>query len=368
MRLILKSIVLFYCMALPVQAIEENPFMAQVAVESQESESRQKAIITALKQVLIKNSQHKNILKRPAIKKALRKSQDYMQQYYYATEPAMTAEGAPQKYIYVSFDPSAIKNLIEHDGQKVKPPIKITDIMTWFVVIEADQEPYLLGMDDQLLQQFQQSAAPFYLNLLLPLLDLEDQTNISSQAILNLNPRIILNASIRYQAPLNLAIKYQITPELFSIDATILDQYKKHWHYEDKDQATVFKKLNQSIRDYFSKQPSPKNETLNSGVYKIKIDNVKDINAYLRLQNYFSSAPQIAHFKIKEMTGTQVNIEAQLKKDLHDLFAQADFNHYFYIQEKGENNRETSLILKDEIIEDIPDSELVPVILDSNHE
>ncbi len=176
----------------------KNLYEARVSVQSQDREERISAIRSGLGQVLIRISGRADILQvadYPSIRTAIENPTRYAQQFrYLKSEQANTP-----LILWVRFDEQAINKLLQSNHLPVWGSTRPA-MLVWLVVDDRGHRE-LIGNNtahvarDALLQQARQRGVP----LRLPLLDLNDRTNIRTSEVWGNFETNILRASERYQ-------------------------------------------------------------------------------------------------------------------------------------------------------------------------
>ena len=182
-------------------------YAAQVAVANQDQNERQRGFQLALEQVLVKVSGERALVKRPSIAQALAQPERYVAQFRYRTEIAPAAAlGAPPErtlVLWTEFDGPAIDTLLREAGLPVWSRVR-PSVLLWFAVERANG-PVVLGADNagdlaKVLKVLRETATQRGLPLILPLLDLEDQSRLSESDLWGGFEEDILKASERYQS------------------------------------------------------------------------------------------------------------------------------------------------------------------------
>lgn len=166
---------------------------ATVPVADRTTAARDAAVKQALTEVLIRLSGDATAPTQPAGKAVLAEPSRYLQQYQY--------EGAETSGLYfrASFDAAALEAALQKRGVTLwgreRPAL-----LAWLAVDDG-QRRYLLGAEDSdaLLAEVQAAARRKGLTLVLPLLDLEDQSKLSFTDIHDVALERALAASARYQ-------------------------------------------------------------------------------------------------------------------------------------------------------------------------
>jgi len=166
---------------------------ATVPIADRMPATKEAAVKQALSEVLIRLSGDAGALNQPANKAILAKPNQYLQQYQYESG----AEGG--LYFRAGFDAVALEAALQQRGVTLwgrdRPPV-----LVWLAVDDG-QRRYLLGAEDadRVLAEVQAAAHRQGLTLILPLLDLEDQSKVTFTQVHDVALEQLLPASERYQ-------------------------------------------------------------------------------------------------------------------------------------------------------------------------
>ena len=170
---------------------------ATVPIADRTTVARDAAVKQALTEVLIRLSGDAAAPTQPAGKAILAKPDRYLQQYQY--EGGAGGNGAGGLYFRAGFDAAALEAAMQERGVTLwgreRPPL-----LVWLAVDDG-QRRYLLGAEDSdaVLVEVQAAARRQGLALILPLLDLEDQSKVTYTDVSDVALERVLPASERYQ-------------------------------------------------------------------------------------------------------------------------------------------------------------------------
>jgi hypothetical protein len=174
--------------------VVEGLHAATIPVANQSAESLAKAAREALSEVLVKVSGSSEVLRNPAVVKALGNARNQVQQYAYLRNKAPGGGQAVQ----FDFDPGYIKNLVLQAGAPFWTANR-PEVLAW-VVVEDAQGKHFVSPDSapeqaQLLaDEFSRRGVP----LQFPVFDLVDTTAMSPDDAWRLDAATVQAASARY--------------------------------------------------------------------------------------------------------------------------------------------------------------------------
>ncbi len=202
---------IFLCVSIMLSAnlsaaVVEGLYKSEVAVSGQGKSERQTAMQAAIQQVFAKVSGQPNIASIESIKRVIDNSSLYVQQYGYrklkggelAEHRANGSTG--NQIVWFRFDERAINKVLRENNLPVWGKTRPTTLV--WLAIEQDGGRYILGSDtlDDMRLSLKREASRRGLAILIPLLDLEDQTALPFADLWGDFQDSILQASSRYQA------------------------------------------------------------------------------------------------------------------------------------------------------------------------
>lgn len=194
--------------ALSVQAVEvAGLYRVELPVASQSASERQRASAQGLERVIQRISGDTVAFNEPAVKAALKTPQRYLREFSYITGER------EQQYLRLQFDKSQLNRLLRQAKQPIWGENR-PSLMTW-VAVEGAGERHLINSDESTLwqQAVKQAGQNSGVPVLLPLMDLEDERNISVSDVWGLFRDKLEQASLRYRAEAVLAGRlYQSSP------------------------------------------------------------------------------------------------------------------------------------------------------------
>ena len=209
---------LLLLLANSLQAAEvEALYEAEVPVKGQGAEQRRAAIREAFSKVLIKVSGSREIINDKALHQTRRKAAQYVQQYRYrivehpfvneaeaAAKPAKSeppgVTTGPQQLLWVNFDATAVNHLLRDKGFPVWGAVR-PSVVIWLsqerqgqrLMLQPEMMPTAVAAIDE-------RAGQRGLSIVLPMMDMEDHTNLPVNALWDGFSTVIQQASTRYEA------------------------------------------------------------------------------------------------------------------------------------------------------------------------
>lgn len=345
----LKQIALYSLTLLTLPLISWQPSVAlqvsglysqQIPVTNDGEAERDRAFGEALAAVVVKVSGDPRWLENPAIERAIAQAQNYVEATTYISESiqlpledntaaADTDEEqfytAEQRIISVNFAAALIDELLADAGIPVWDGNR-PSVLVWMVLQNSagDREFLTADSNPEIVKVMQDFAAARGLPIIFPVLDFEDRRTLSENIAWNLDEAAIASASERYGADSILAGRLHFTAsgELvglwqfqFQDDADVFDGF------DSELQSYLYDPLNRittQLAGYFAILP----ESIGGETIRLRIDGIKNLNAYSSLLNYVENLGLVATVTTAEVDGERIELQLSLVGDTRQLYEQ----------------------------------------------
>jgi len=224
-RFILPTVLLLVTWSSTVPAAEvAGLYQAEVTVSGQQREERRVALRVALEQVLVKVTGRRDVMVDAALTEAAKNPARYIQQYRYRT----ARDGVPHgrsEMLWVQFDRGAINRLLREAELPIWGRAR-PSVVVWLAV-ERRGRRSLVGSDDAgvLRSTVEARAADRGLPLIVPLLDLEDQSRLRVSDVWGGFDDPVLAASRRYHGDAVLVARaFQVLRGLWEVRWSLLGE------------------------------------------------------------------------------------------------------------------------------------------------
>jgi hypothetical protein len=345
----LKQIVRYSLMLLTLPLISWQPSLAlqvsglysqQIPVTNDGEAERNRAFKEALAAVVVKVSGDPRWLENPAIERAIAQAQNYVEATSYISESIQlplednTASAdtdeeqfytAEQRIISVNFAAALIDELLEDadipvwDGNR-------PSVLVWMVLQSSagDREFLTADSNPEIVKVMQDFAAARGLPIIFPVLDFEDRRTLTENVVWNLDEAAISIASERYGADSILAGRLHFTAS---------DELVGLWQFQFQEEADVFdgfdselqsylydplNRITTRLAGYFAILP----ESIDGGSVRLRIDGIKNLNAYSSLLSYVENLGLVATVTTAEVDGERIELQLNLVGDTRQLYEQ----------------------------------------------
>lgn len=299
-------IIIFIFMLLPVglaqAVIVNNLNTADVPVANQSKAALAKALPQALSEVLVKISGNPGVMTLPSIQNALPNINQYVQSFSYQEKTEINNN--KQWYAHIIFDRKGLRKILQKASQPIwgaNRPL----ILVWLTIDDQQGERVLSsGTKNELSQALQKIAAARGLPILLPAMDLQDQSYINSNTSFIFDQQKLAQAAQRYGVKMVLAGK--LTPNATGgLQSQWLlfqsDQQPFQWRSPAQNEiAAVSKAVNDAANTLANQFAMVAGGSLQSTVL-LEVMGVNDIDGYAKVVSYLRHLTPVTQVSISAM-------------------------------------------------------------------
>ncbi len=297
-------------------------YSAEVPIEDASPEARKGSVRQAFEKVLIKASGHRNLKGRSGMKSLLKHAEDYVQQFRYRNEAAEKEGEVGKRWMWVAFEKSAIQKALGKLGlsawDKGRP-----EVLLWLAQDNGGKRALLNPEKDvELVQALQAAAAQRGLPLLLPIMDLEDQSALRVSDVWTVDRDSVEKASARYGEQLLLAARLRKSGNKWKAKWTLFlpDRQQEFNAAASSMEEAVRYGINKTM-DWLADQYVPSSDSGGSELVTLRFLNIASLREYSRLMQMLESLDVISDFAIQESSGDQLLIKAKVRGG-RDILAQ----------------------------------------------
>ncbi len=343
------SCLLLFAFLLPSVGVHAagNLYAVEVPVADGSPDARKAAIQEAFELVLVKASGHRELKGRAGMNKLLENAGDHVQQFRYRTRPAEDGAGE-QRWLWVAFEKGTVEKALRKLGlsawEQGRP-----EVLVWLAREQqgrrslADPE-----RDAALLQTLREAASRRGLPLLLPLMDLQDQSSLRVSAVWTADRQALENASSRYDAQAVLAGRLRQNAGRWVGKWTLfLADSEKHFDSSGADEAGAASAGLDKVMDWLASRYVPAVDTELAGLVRVRFLNVKTLKDYSSIMTLLESLDALTGIAVQAATGDQLLVQAHVRGGA-DILAQrlsleVDLTPVASIPDEGEEARHPEL-------------------------
>jgi hypothetical protein len=294
----------------------EGLYDAEVEVPSQGTEHRDAGIRAAMAGVLVKLTGDRDIAERPEAQSLLGQAGRYVQQYRYRANPAAAAmpPGAAL-LLWVAFDAAALNRFVQDSGLPVWGRSR-PYVIVWIAIEESGQR-YLAdpGTQPQIVQTVEQAAARRGLPVVLPLMDLEDQSRIQVAEVWGNFGDPITRASARYRA--NDILVGRVYPE--SGSGKWMGRWSlyeggqaQHWETRADGLLTALTAGVDGAADSIAQRYA---QVLTTGAEQVRltVEGISTVAQYAKVLRYLESVESVSRVAVAGLENQQMAFYLQLR-------------------------------------------------------
>ena len=305
---------LIYFLALisqPVHAVKVSGlYQATISVSDESVSKRRIALKQALGKVLVKVTGDRNIKKSMSASLLFERSERFVQQYRYHQATNKWGQKKGTSELWVQFDKNTLNEALKTYGVTIWGKER-PSILVW-IVYQKDESRFFVNLEEssEYLNILENRAAARGVRLLFPLLDLQDNSQISVTDVWGDFTDPILKASKRYQSDAVLTGKFiQILPTLWQSKWSVyFDEQMINWTSQS-DIADIV--LEEGIDELVDKLVS---YYVNTGekiteVIELLVNDIDSLDKYAQTFSYLKSLQSVSATNVKRVSSTYVVFE-----------------------------------------------------------
>lgn len=297
------------CASSLVQAVEvAGLYRVDLPVASQQQNERKRASSAGLKRVIQRITGDTAAFNEAQVQQALQRPERYLRQYSYYQATNSTAN--ERQHLRLLFDETLVNRLL----RQVKQPIwgdNRPGLMMW-VAVEGRGDRHLISAGENSPWQtaVEQAGQDSGIPILLPLMDLEDESNISVMDVWGLFRNKLEQASVRYRSEAVLAGRlYQTTS----------DQWAGRWLLLLGDEAISFVTPGTAIQNSASealaqvasimaKRYAIDTSVLGATHIKLAVEGIKNLQDYARVTAYLKAFAMVDDVAVSHVEGERLTL------------------------------------------------------------
>lgn len=321
-------------------------YASEVDVASQGLEDRNGAIRSALSEVLVRITGRRDIRSELAVKELIKNGPRYVRQYSYREEKRAEDESIDvpaQRKLRVKFDSFALNEALVANGIAVWPEDR-PSILAW-VAVESGKKRYLVEPEGQpeLTALFQKAAEKRGLPLLLPLMDLVDQSAISFSDIWGNFDDRIGRASTRYGADAILTGRLlKKTASRWTVEWTLYQQNGDdlHWSGKGGSEPEALAQGIDAVFDLLAEKQVIGAALVELEQHELRVSGIKELADFSWLAKQIKEISLVEEIEWSELSDDSVLFHLTTKGDDEALRHALDsIDHLFFVTSKEDDEK-----------------------------
>lgn len=289
----------------PARAVEVQGLYSQAVPVTDEGAQSQKGDMSrALARVLVKVSGRQKVLSNPAIQKALREPENYVQQFGFRSGSGLDR----QQYFQADFNEEAINNLLRSAGLAIWGANRSPTII--WLALDNGSGRSIVSSSGNLAAAFAGGFQDRGVPVLFPMLDVEDASVITAADLWGGFNDVVSKASRRYGTESILTGRLTRNGELYNGRLTLLfrDSVARTSEVSGLDGAGVAglaaNLVGATLSDHYAIDASQ-----NSGNLVLLVENITNLEAYAALGSYLEQLTAIRDVSVRKVRGNTVELE-----------------------------------------------------------
>jgi|GEM_PF-655705 hypothetical protein len=294
-------------------------YQSQSVVTDQQTQEQQRVSPDILRQVLLKVVGDRAALAAANLTPILSNVNSFIQrtEYRRLLETPDNSTQSDKLALALTFDESAVNQALTNNGLPIWSKSR-PDVLVW-LAIKDGQTSRILAADDENVynKTLEQAAAQRGLPILLPIMDLHDQSQLNVDDLWTGLVPPIEQATQRYGAKTILLARVTVLAnEIVQIDwQSIINGATEQWQSKGEIKST----LQAGIDEFTDRLSRDFTQVVTSqdqnGTTAVEISNVRDYADYSRTMSYFRSLQYVSDLQMVSLENEKLVITLQIKGD-----------------------------------------------------
>lgn len=309
------------CFSLTVNAIEVNDlYQTKIEVEDQSYDSRKLAYQLALKEVFIRVTGNPQIEQISTIKKAIQRPVSYLNRYQYETLQ-------DKLLLQVQFNETAVNKLIKQNNQTIWG--KRRPLLLWWIVVDNQGHKHIVADGDaQPNTLIQLQSKKRGLPLLFPLMDFDDQTQLTLTDLWGRFQAPVLQASQRYNPDSVVMVRVfkqdneqeSVLANQWIAQLTLMEQGEPVTHvFKAEEQIELWSEMVDWLADYMAEKYSIRANSVSAEFLSLTVNNVNDAITAIKIQEFLDSISAVEKSQIQSVNPNGVSFKLKLLGEALDV-------------------------------------------------
>lgn len=297
-------------------------YSAEVAVAGQSAEQRSDGIRRAFAQMLVKVTGNRNVAQRPELQQDIGQAQRYVQQFRYRFGAGQSADdGASDRLLSVQFDAGAVQRLLRERRLPVWGENRPSGLVWLGIESRGQRRVMRPELDDKLLAAMGTAAARRGIPLLIPLMDLEDQSRVRVADLWGDFEQNIRFASERYSPDLIVTGRLnRLSDRLWRVDWRLYHGDRiSSWRDEGADPARLADEGVQHVTDLLAERYAPVGGEANLSRVRLRVSGVTGLAQYAAVAGFLQSQSSVERADMVSVDPEAVTYELRVRGGIQVL-------------------------------------------------
>jgi len=301
------SLIFVFAASIASAAEVTDLYKAQAPIESQNEQDRKRLAPDLLKQIVVKVVGDRRAVEQADISALVTDAERYIDQYYYqqvAVTDSDSDMSQQQLILTLDFNANGINTALQRIGLPVWDKIRPESLLWVAIDYQGKQQLITERDEDSLILQIEQAAKKRGIPLLMPLLDLEDQSQLSLNDISTGNTTVVQQTSERYGASIVVTARVVGNAEATEISwQAILGDDIERWSSQGNVQTAIQQGVDE-LADRLGRRLNMPISSAGDVELAMEVSGVNDFDDYSRLMDYLGSLQVVTDIKVGSL-GTE---------------------------------------------------------------
>ncbi len=291
----------------------EDLYTAEVPVADASPDARKAAIRQAFEQVLVKASGYRELKGKRAMQTVLKNAENHVQQFRYRTIPG-DDDTEEQRRLWVAFEKGMVQKALSKLGLSVWEQGR-PQVLVW-LAREQNGKRSLVDPErnSALLEALRDAAARRGMPLLLPLMDLQDQSALRVSDIWSGDREHIEKASLRYASQVILAGRLRSKGDAWEGRWVLyLPDSEKTFSSRGADEGGTAAQGLDKVMDWLAARYVPAVDSESAELVKIRFLNIRSLQDYSMIMSLLESLDALSAIAVEESLGDQLLLRVKVR-------------------------------------------------------
>ncbi len=303
-------------------------YSAQVMVTSQDAKQRQQGIQTALAEVLVRVSGNSDVLSVPKVSHAMQAESDSLLESY-SYDTTESDQGEQQLWLTARFDKRGIVSLLRQAGQAVWVGERPT-VLVWLA--QADnQERRLIGAesDPEIQTMLNKDGQRRGLNVVLPLLDLQDMQHASVNDVWVPFPWVLTSASKRYDTETLLIGKVTQQNQQYNGQWLFMNEGEKMtWQSQASDEQSLLANAVDYVANVMAARYASLDANPSQGHVAVTVYGVNGLARLSAVSRYLKQLTSVTNVNVDSFAEDHVTFNVAINSSVPVLEQSINMEHF----------------------------------------
>lgn len=322
-------VIAFLVTPLVTAAQVDGLYEAQVPVSSQDANERSKGLRAALRKVIIKTSGQSSFFS--SQDSVLSRASHLVEQFGYRSRQL---DGKRQSYLWARFNPEGVRRAVHDAGLPVWPEERPSTLI--WLAVEDNQERLILAGDSEhpVRDMLYEIANERGLPIVLPLMDLSEQSEIQFSDVASLAPEHLLEQSAKYDSQYMLIGHIQSTED---------GHWRGRWHVASDEQEVTLTPTG-TLADILASGINPLTNRIASEFSSfayvgspqyldIVIQDLNGANDYANSLKYLESLSLVSQVDVTHVEGRNVWFQVHTRADMAAFLQVIELGRVLYARD-----------------------------------